>query len=111
MYVGINISVDEMDIFFQCSHADKQRITCKRAGNCILSDVLYADGYCYFFYFRNQKAPKDWFKKELSPLHLRVMALFEQLPQNTSNYQCRMDNLFLSVKFVKFAKYDAPILL
>ena len=109
MHVGKDISVDEMDISFQGSHADKQRITYKRAGDGFLVDALCADGYCYSFYFRNQKAPDKWLKKELSPLHSRVMALFEQLPQNTSNYQCRMDNLFMSVKFAKFAKCAAPI--
>ena len=99
--VGKNISVDEMDISFQGQHSDKQRISYKHAGDGFLVDVLCADGYCYSFYFRNQSPPAKWTSQDLSPLHARVLALFEQLPQNSRNYACKMDNLFMSAKFAR----------
>ena len=104
MFVGANISVDEQDIGFQGQHADKMRISYKKVGDGFLVDALCADGYTYCFYFRNQKAPKKWMDKGLSPLHSRVMALFSQLKKGTNHYKCYMDNLFMSAKFAKFAK-------
>ena len=103
MMIGQNISVDEQDIGFQGQHKDKQRISYKRVGDGFLVDALCADGYTYTWYFRNQLAPKYWIDKGLSPLHSRVMSLFQQLPQNTENYKCGMDNLFMSPKFAKAA--------
>ena len=64
-------------------------------------DALCADGYTYSWYFRNQAAPKYWLERGLSPLHSRVMSLFQQLPKKTKNYICGMDNLFMSPKFAK----------
>ena len=44
-------------------------------------DALCAEGYTYWWYFRNQLAPKKWIGYGLSPLHGRLMSLFEQLPE------------------------------
>ena len=38
----------------------------------------------------------------LSPLHIRVMALIEQLPNK--NYNVCMDNLYISLKLALFSK-------
>ncbi len=103
MMIGQNISVDEQDIGFQGQHKDKQRISYKRVGDGFLVDALCADGYTYTWYFCNQLAPKHWIDKGLSPLHSRVMSIFQQLPQNTENYKCGMDNLFMLPKFAKAA--------
>ena len=105
IHIGRDISVDEQDIGFQGRHKDKQRVTFKKVGDGFLVDALCADGYTFAWYFRNQLAPKYWTDKELSPLHARVMALFQQLPD--SNYKCGMDNLFMSPKFAKIAKNDS----
>ena len=102
--IGKNISVDEMDISFQGQHKDKQRINYKRDGDGFLVDALCSDGYCYAFYFRNQPPPRKWTEYKLSPLHSRVMSLFEQLPKDSRNYHCKMDNLFMSARFAKVAK-------
>ena len=64
-------------------------------------DALYADGYTYSFYFRNQAAPKSWTKKGLSSLHSRFMSLIQQLLFETNNYIYGMDNLCISPKFAK----------
>ena len=99
--LGENISVDEQDIGFQGQHKDKQRITYKKVGDGFLVDALSSEGYTYTWYFRNQIAPKVWTDKGLSPLHSRVMSLFQQLPNKSKNYRCGMDNLFISPKFAK----------
>ena len=61
--------------------------------------ALCADGYTYSFYFRNQVAPKIWTEKCLSPLHARFISLIGQLPDDTRNYVCGIDNLYISPKF------------
>ena len=75
----------------------------KRVGDDFLVDEVCADGYTYTWYFCNQLAPKHWINEGLSPLYSRVMSLSQQLPQNTENYKCVMDNLFMSLKFAKAA--------
>ena len=107
--IGKHISVDEQDIGFQGNHRDKQRISYKRVGDGFLVDALCADGYTYCWFFRNQPAPKKWVEKGLSPLHSRVLSLYSQLPKNTKNYHCKMDNLFMSAKFAKFAKCSSKV--
>ena len=99
--IGQDISVDEQDIGFQGRHRDKQRISYKKVGDGFLVDALSADGYTFTWYFRHQQAPPQWIEKGLSPLHSRVMSRFQQLPENTKNYKCGMDNLFISAKFAK----------
>ena len=81
--LGQDISVDEQDIGFQGRHSDKQRITFKKVGDGFLVDALCADGYTFTWFFRNQKAPAQWIETGLSPLHSRVMSLFQQLPEKT----------------------------
>ena len=71
-------------------------------GDGLLLDALCADGFSYSFYFRNQAAPKSWTEKGLPPLHARVMSLIGQLPDDTINYVCGMDNLYISPKFANF---------
>ena len=99
--LGESISVDEQDIGFQGRHQDKQRIKYKKVGDGFLVDALCADGFTFTWYFRNQTAPKFWTDKGVSPLHSRVMSLFQQLPDKSKNYKCGMDNLFISPKFAK----------
>ena len=99
IFIGKKIAIDEQDIGFQGRHKDKQRVTFKKVGDGFLLDALCSDGYTYNFYFRNQPAPQKWIDKGLSPLHARVMSLVQQLPDETKNYICGMDNLYISPKF------------
>ena len=100
-WVGEYCAVDEMTIGFQGMHADKRRITYKAEGDGFQADALCDDGYCYQFYFRNHPAPKKYLEKGLSPLHSRVMTLFDTL---TDKYHiCGMDNLYNSAAFCKHA--------
>ena len=78
-------------------------ITYKKVGDEFLVDSLWSDGYTYTWYFRNQPALKSWIGRGMSPLQSRVMSMLQQLPENTKNYVCGMDNLFMSPKFAKIA--------
>ena len=102
---GDMISVDEQTIGFQGRHGDKLRITYKAEGDGFQCDALCSDGYTYCFYFRNVPAPSGYIEKGHSPLHARVMWLFDQLQHK--NHRCGMDNLYTSVNFFK-AAYNHP---
>lgn len=100
--VGVSFSVDEMTMGFQGKHADAKRITYKRAGDGFQCDALCSDGFTYQFYMRNDPAPKKWMQEQgLSPLHARVMSLFDTLKDKY--HECAMDNLYNSAKFCKVA--------
>ena len=99
IYIGRSIGCDKQDIGFQGRHRDKQQVTFKNMGDGFLLDALCADGYTYSFYFINQAAPKSWTEKGLSPLHAQFMSLIGQLLDDTRNYVCGMDNLYISPKF------------
>ena len=93
-------SVDEQDIGFQGNHPDKQRIGFKRKGDGFLVDTYcLKGGYTYSFYLRNHPSPKKFLEKNYSPLHSRVLSLFEQLP--SQNYKVGLDDLFISARFAK----------
>jgi hypothetical protein len=94
-------SVDEMTIGFQGSHKDKRRITYKAEGDGFQCDALCQEGYCYQHYFRNDPAPKQYLKLGLSPLHARVMWLFDSL--HDLHHQIGMDNLYNSAAFCRAA--------
>ena len=99
--LGILVSVDKMTIRFKGKHADKLQITYKNEGDGFQCDALCQDGYCYQFYFRNQPAPRFYLRQGMSPLHSRVMALFDALRDQF--HQCAMDNLYNSATFCKRA--------
>ena len=75
----------------------------KKVGDGFLVDDMCAEGYKYSWYFRNQLAPRKWIDYGVSPLHGRVMSLFEQLTKKTGNCICGIYNLFNSPKFAKKA--------
>ena len=75
--LGVCFAIDEMTIGFQGMHADKRRITYKNEGDGFQADALCDDGYTYQFYFRNHPAPQKYLSKGLSPLHSRVLSLFD----------------------------------
>ena len=44
-------------------------------------------------------APQKWIRLGYSPLHSRILAMFDQLEEK--NHNCWFDNLYLSAKFAK----------
>ena len=100
IYIGRDISGDEQTIGCQGRHPDILRITYKQEGDGFQCDAICSDGYTYCFYFRNQKAPETFVQMGMSPLHARLHALFDQLP--CKNYQCALDNLYMSAKFCRY---------
>ena len=75
--LGIAVSIDEMTMGFQGMHQDKKRITYKAEGDGFQADALAQQGYCYQFYIRNDPPPKKY--SMFSPLHARVMRLYDTL--------------------------------
>ena len=55
------------------------------------------DGYTYTFYMQNMPAPKNYVDNKLSPLHTRVLFMFDQLKE--PYHHCGLDNLYISAKF------------
>ena len=64
-------------------------------------DALCEDGFCFQFYFRNDPENVEYTKIGLSPLHSRVMTLFDLVEDDY--HFCGMDNLYNSVTFFKKA--------
>jgi hypothetical protein len=77
--VGKHLSCDEQTIRFQGRHQDKQQISYKKEGDGFQADCICESGYTYTFYFRNVPAPRKYLMKKCSPLHSRVLFLFDQL--------------------------------
>jgi hypothetical protein len=98
-HLGRDIAGDEQTIGFQGNHKDKRRITYKAEGDGFQCDAICQKGFTWTFYFRNQPAPKKWIDKGLSPLHARILGMFDQLDSKCHN--CWFDNLYLSAKFAK----------
>ena len=97
--LGCDISGDEQTIGFQGHHADKLRITYKPEGDGFQCDAICDAGYTWTFFFRNMPAPQKWIHLGYSPLHSRILAMFDQLEEK--NHNCWFDNLYLSAKFAK----------
>jgi hypothetical protein len=107
---GKNVAVDEQTISMKGHHVDKMRITYKRAGDGFQCDAICDDGFTFSIYFRNEPPPAKYTRMGLSPLHSRVMWLFDQLKDK--GHRCRVDNLYMSCKFAKFCyNHDNQILL
>ena len=98
---GIAFEIDETATGFQGMHADKRRITYKNKGDGFQCDALCQDGFCYQFYFRNEPALEEYVKSGLSPLHSRVMSLFDTVKDE--HRICKMDHLYNSATFCKIA--------
>ena len=59
------------------------------------------DGYTYTFYMQNMPAPKNYVDNKLSPLHTRVLFMFDQLKE--PYHHCGLDNHYISAKFTRAA--------
>jgi len=99
--VGLFVAVDEMTIVFQGIHEEKRRITYKNEGDGFQCDALCDNSFCYQFYFYNYPAPKQYTGTGLSPLHSRVMSLFDSLEEDY--HCCGMGNIYHSTTFYKRA--------
>ncbi len=97
--MGRSVSCDEQMIGFQGRHQDKQRISYKKEGDSFQADCICKNGYTYSYYFRNVAAPRKYLN--CSPLHARVLFLFDQLP--SKNLVVGLNNLYISVKFCREA--------
>ena len=97
--LGKIISVDEQTCGFQGRHASKLRITYKREGDGFQCDALCDNGYTHTFYFRHEPPLEEYTALGLSPLHTRVMYLFDSCEDE--NHICGVDNLYMSAKFCR----------
>ena len=73
----------------------------KAEGDGFQCDAICDSGFTWTFYFRNQKAPREWTSMGFSPLHARILQMFDQF--ETKFHNCWFDNLYLSAKFVRAA--------
>ena len=92
--LGLNLSVDEQTVGFQGRHIDKLRITYKAEGDGFQCDALCDDGVTFCVFFRNENPPQKYIKMGMSPLHARVMWLFDKLLEKHTRIW--MDNLYIS---------------
>ena len=99
--LGRDISGDEQTIGFQGHHSDKLHSTYKAEGDGFQCDTLCKSGFTWTFHFRNQPEPRNWTRKGYSPLHARILAMFDQF--ETEHHNCWFDNLYLSARFAKAA--------
>ena len=104
--LGANFSVDEMTMRFKGCHSDKRRITYKKEGDSFQADALCDEGFTYQVYMRNDPAPRQYIRMGLSPLHSRVMSLFDACKDKY--HRCAMDNLYNSAAFCR-AAYNHPM--
>ena len=86
---------------FKVQHEDEKQITYKAEGGGFQSDAFCQEGYTYQIWMRNDRAPSKYLKQGLSPLHSRVMGLFDSIEDD--HHQCAMDNLYNSAAFCKAA--------
>ena len=93
--LGIRVANDKLTMGFQGMHQDKRRITYKAEGDGFQADALADEGYCYQFFMRNNPPPKKY--SQYSPLHARVMALFDSMKELF--HHVGFDNLYNSTAF------------
>ena len=73
------------------------RLPKKAKGGGFQCDALCSNGCTYCFHFRNKPPPSKYVKEGLSPLHARVMGMFDSLDDQF--HHCGMDNLYSSAIF------------
>ncbi len=99
--MGSHASCDEKTIGFQGHCQDKMRIKYKKEGDGFQADCICENGYTYSFYSRNLPAPKKHLQCKCSPLHARVLFLFDQHP--CKNVVVGLDNIYISARFCREA--------
>ena len=86
---------------FKGKHKDKLRITYKKEGDWFQADALCDDDYTLQVHTRNDPVPKKYLKEGFSPLHTRVMSLFDVLEEHY--YKCAKNNLYNAGSFCQAA--------
>jgi hypothetical protein len=99
--MGSHASCDEQLIGFQGHCQDKMRIKYKKEGDGFQAECICENGYTYSFYSCNLPAPKKYLQCKCSPIHARVLFLFDQLP--CKNVVVGLDNLYVSKQFCREA--------
>ncbi len=69
----------------------------KQIGNGIQTDAIADNSYTFDFYFRNEPVDRKWIQQGLSPMHARLLHMFENF--SDLYHRVNMDNLFNSVQF------------
>ena len=106
--LGETLSGGEQCQGFQGRHPDKLKVKLKNEGDGFLIDALCDDGFTYAFYWRSQLPPKKWADLGCSPLHARVLAMFESLTHEW--HRIHFDNLHNSAIFCKLACQRCKVL-
>lgn len=99
------MAIDEQTTGIQGRHHPKLRITYKQEGEDFQYDALCDDGYTFTFYFLHDPPLVKYNSIELSPLHARLMNLFNTVTDDC--YECGVDNVYMSAKFCRDA-YNHP---
>ena len=94
-------AMDEQTISFQGRSQFKGQNKNKRAGDGFQCDSICKSDFTYTIYFCHQPPPEKYTSIGLSPLHARVMFLFDHLKY--PHHCIYMDNLYMSAMFVKRA--------
>jgi len=103
--MGMHCSVDEQTIGFQGRHGNKMRITFEKVGDGFQADVICDSGFTYCVYFQNVPPPDKYINAGMSPIHSRVLWLFDHLEDKF--HRVWMDNLCLSASFAR-ASFNHP---
>ena len=90
--LGVTISIDEMTTNFKGNNSYQIRMTYKVEGDGLQADALFQKGYTYKSFMCTDPVLKTYLSKILSPLHDRLMALFDTV--EGKNHQCRMDHIY-----------------
>ena len=90
--LGVTISIDEMTTNFKGNNLYQIRMTYKGEGYGLQADALFQKGYTYQSFMCTDPDLKTYLSKILSPLHDRLMALFDTV--EGKNHRCRMDHIY-----------------
>ena len=92
--LGFAIYIYEMTMHLKGHYADKISITYRGEGYISHTDGICQKGYTYQIFMCTDTVPKTCLDKILSPLHARVMTLFDTAERK--HHQCDMDNIYNS---------------
>ena len=77
--IELEISVDDMKMGFKVKHKDKLHFTYKNEGGDFQADAIFQEFYTYQVYTRNDPTPSKYLNQGLSPLHSRVINMFDSV--------------------------------
>ena len=99
--LGKRISVDDQTTGFQGRYTSKLQITYKKEVYGFLCYTLCDYGYTFTFYFRRDPPPAKYTSVGLSPIHARVMDIFDEVTDEYHEFG--VNNLYMSAKFCRDA--------